>query len=82
MCTHRILQTNTTPIQNSTRSTICNNREGPKAGHVKKCVEMGQEIIGELIEFNLTSYLRTKFDQAKRAAQKLEYVDYELSLRN
>lgn len=48
---------------------------------VKKCSEAAGEIIGELIEFNLTSYLRTKFDQAKQAAQKLEYVVYELSLK-
>jgi len=47
----------------------------------KKCSEIGQEIIGELIEFNLTSYLRTKFDQAKQAVQKLEQVVYEVSLR-
>lgn len=47
----------------------------------KKCAEMAQEIIGELIEFNLTSYLRTKFDQAKQAVQKLEQVVYEVSLR-
>ena len=31
---------------------------------------MAQEIIGELIEFNLTSYLRTKLDQAKQAIYK------------
>ncbi len=48
---------------------------------VKKCSAMAEEIIGELIEFNLTSYLRTKFDQAKQANQKLEYVVYELSLK-
>lgn len=48
---------------------------------VKKCSEMASEIIGELIQFNLTSYLRTKFDQAKQAAQKLEQVVYEVSLR-
>ncbi|MFH1286836.1 MAG: hypothetical protein ABII02_03740 [Candidatus Magasanikbacteria bacterium] len=48
---------------------------------VKKCAEMAKEIVGELIEFNLTSYLRTKFDQAKRAVQKIEYIQYELSLR-
>ena len=48
---------------------------------VKKCAEMAQEIIGELIEFNLTSYLRTKFDQAKQAVRKLEEVVYEVSLR-
>ncbi len=47
----------------------------------KKCAITAEEIIGELIEFNLTSYLRTKFDQAKQATQKLESVVYELSLR-
>jgi len=47
----------------------------------KKCAEMAREIIGELIEFNLTSYLRTKFDQAKQAVQKLEQVVYEVSIR-
>lgn len=48
---------------------------------VKKCAEMAQEIIGELIEFDLTSYLRTKFDQAKQAVRKLEEIVYEVSLR-
>lgn len=47
-----------------------------------ECSEASKEIIGELIEFNLTSYLRTKFDQAKQAVHKLEIVVYELSLRN
>ena len=42
---------------------------------------MAQEIIGELIEFNLTSYLRNKFDQAKGAVRKIEHVVYEVSLR-
>lgn len=48
---------------------------------VKQCALMGEEIIGSLIEFNLTKYLRNKFDQAKQAANKLEYVVYEVSLR-
>ncbi|MFA4831344.1 MAG: hypothetical protein WC862_01640 [Patescibacteria group bacterium] len=48
---------------------------------VKKCADMAEEIVGELIEFNLTSYLRTKFDQAKGAVQKMEKVVYELSLK-
>ncbi|OGH81709.1 MAG: hypothetical protein A3F93_03095 [Candidatus Magasanikbacteria bacterium RIFCSPLOWO2_12_FULL_34_7] len=47
---------------------------------VKKCSKMASDIIGELIEFDLTSYLRTKFDQAKQANQKLEHVVYEVSL--
>ena len=49
---------------------------------VRKCAEMGQNIIGELIEFNLTSYLRTKFDQAKSAVNKLEHIVYESSLKD
>ena len=49
---------------------------------VKKCATAAQEIIGELIEFNLTSYLRTKSDQAKGAVNKLENVVYEVSLRD
>ena len=48
---------------------------------VKRCAQMSNDIVGELIEFNLTSYLRTKFDQAKQANQKLEQVVYELSLK-
>jgi len=48
---------------------------------VKECAKMAEEIVGELIEFNLTSYLRTKFDQAKSAVHKLEEVVYEVSLR-
>ncbi len=49
---------------------------------VKTCAEMAEEIIGELIECNLTSYLRNKFDQAKTAVHKIEHVVYELSLRD
>ena len=48
---------------------------------VKKCATMAQEITGELIEFNLTKYLRNKFDQAKNAVQKIEKIIYDLSLR-
>lgn len=48
---------------------------------VDDCAAAAEEIIGSLIEFNLTSYLRTKFDQAKQAGQKLEQVVYEVSLR-
>lgn len=48
---------------------------------VKRCAQVAEDIIGELIEFNLTSYLRNKFDQAKSAVQKIEQVVYEVSLR-
>ena len=49
---------------------------------VEQCTILAQDIIGELIECNLTSYLRTKFDQAKKAVQKLEIIQYELALRD
>jgi translin len=48
---------------------------------VAMCAEASAEIVGELIEFDLTKYLRNKFDQAKGAVRKMEYVVYELSLR-
>jgi translin len=47
---------------------------------VKKCARASDDIIGELIEFNLTSYLRNKFDQAKQANHRLEKVVYDVSL--
>ena len=48
----------------------------------KKCYGYAQEIIGELIDMDLTGYNRNKFDQAKGALQKLEQVVYEISLRS
>lgn len=48
---------------------------------VKRGQETVDEIMGQLIEFNLTGYLRTKYDQAKQARRKLEQVVYEVSLR-
>ena len=48
---------------------------------VKECQEMAQEIIGELVDMDLTGYNRQKFDQAKQALHKLEQVVYEVSLR-
>jgi predicted translin family RNA/ssDNA-binding protein len=47
----------------------------------QKCNDMAKEIVGELIEFHFTKYLRTKYDQAKQALRKLEIVVYELSLK-
>lgn len=49
---------------------------------VQDCATAATLILNELVEFNLTSYLRTKFDQAKQAMHRLEQVVYETSLRN
>ena len=51
-------------------------------GEVKRCREAADEIIGELVDMNLTGYNRQKFDQAKQALHKLEQVLYEVSLRS
>jgi len=48
---------------------------------VHKIKELVTDIMGELIEFNLTSYLRTKHDQAKTNLRKLEQMIYEITLR-
>lgn len=47
----------------------------------KECAQAATEILNELVEFNLTSYLRTKFDQAKQAMHRLEQIIYEISLQ-
>lgn len=38
-------------------------------------------VITDLLDFDLTGYLRTKFDQAKRNLRQLEQMQYELSIR-
>lgn len=47
---------------------------------VKKCHALAQDIIGELVDMDLTGYNRQKFDQAKQALHKLEQVAYEVSM--
>jgi len=45
---------------------------------VKKIID---EVMSELVDFDMTSYLRTKYDQAKNNLRKIEQINYELSLR-
>ncbi len=52
-----------------------------KYDEVRRCRDAADEIIGELVDMNLTGYNRQKFDQAKTALHKLEQVLYEVSLR-
>jgi len=52
-----------------------------KFDSVKKCYDAAEEIIGELVDMDLTGYNRNKFDQAKQALHKIEQVVYEVSLR-
>jgi predicted translin family RNA/ssDNA-binding protein len=40
-----------------------------------------REVIGELLKFNLTSYLRTKYDQAKHNLRRVEEILYDVKMR-
>ncbi|MBN1384242.1 MAG: hypothetical protein JW983_05090 [Elusimicrobia bacterium] len=44
---------------------------------VTKMKKIINEIMAELIEFDMTGYLRTKYDQAKNNLRKIEQIDYD-----
>lgn len=48
---------------------------------VEKIKDTITDIMAELVEFNLTSYLRTKYDQAKGNLRRIEQMVYEIKLR-
>lgn len=53
-----------------------------KFDEVKRCFKYAEEIIGELMDMDLTGYNRQKYDQAKQALHKIEQVVYEVSLKS
>lgn len=48
---------------------------------VQKIHDTLNEIMSELVEFDMTGYLRTKYDQARGNLRKIEQVNYEVKLR-
>ncbi len=48
---------------------------------VKKIKEIINDTMAELVEFDMTGYLRTKYDQAKGHLRKIEQINYEVNLR-
>ncbi len=48
---------------------------------VEKIKQAIGDIMAELVEFDLTGYLRTKYDQAKSNLKKIEQIDYEIKIR-
>ncbi|MBI4812598.1 hypothetical protein HY798_04165 [Candidatus Falkowbacteria bacterium] len=55
------------------------------AGKIKEVEKINKavgDIIAELVEFDMTGYLRTKYDQAKNNLRKMEQIMYEIKLRN
>lgn len=54
------------------------------AGHfeqVEKTKKLANDIMDQLIDFDMTGYLRTKYDQARGHLRKLEQMAYEIKLR-
>lgn len=52
-----------------------------KIKEVEKIKKAINEIMAELVEFDMTGYLRTKYDQAKNSLRKIEHIDYEIKIR-
>ncbi len=48
---------------------------------VEKIKEIMNDIMAELVEFDMTGYLRTKYDQAKGHLRKIEQINYEVKIR-
>ncbi|MDD5341057.1 MAG: hypothetical protein PHC97_01315 [Patescibacteria group bacterium] len=48
---------------------------------VEKCQQVIDEVIHELIQFNLIGSLRPKYDQAKNNLRKIEEIMYDLEIK-
>ena len=64
-------------IRRATNEVARGNRE--EVEHVKKIIN---DIMAELIKFNMSGYLRTKYDQARGNLRKIEQMDYDLKIRS
>ena len=53
-----------------------------KFEEVERCHISAEEIIGELVDMDLTGYNRQKFDQAKQSLHRLEQIVYEVSMKS
>lgn len=52
-----------------------------KFNEVAKIKTSADDIMAQLIDFDLTGYLRTKYDQARGHLRKLEQMSYEIKLK-
>jgi predicted translin family RNA/ssDNA-binding protein len=62
------------------RKAVLRVTEG-KAEEAGKLGDALREIMTELIKFDLTSYLRTKYDQAKNNLRRMEEILYDINIR-
>jgi len=59
-----------------------NQAAAGKFSAVAKIKKNAEDIMAQLIDFDMTGYLRTKYDQARGHLRKLEQMAYEIKLRN
>lgn len=52
-----------------------------KFNDVAKIKKSADDIMAQLIDFDMTGYLRTKYDQARGHLRKLEQMAYEIKIR-
>jgi len=53
-----------------------------KFSTVGKIKKIAEDIMTQLIDFDMTGYLRTKYDQSRGHLRKLEQMTYEIKLRS
>ena len=58
-----------------------NQAAAGKTKEVEKIKAIINDIMTELVEFDMTGYLRTKYDQAKGNLRKIEQINYEIKIR-
>jgi len=58
-----------------------NQAAAGKFSEVKRVKALMNEIMGELLDFDMTGYLRTKYDQARGNLRRIEQMDYEIEVR-
>ena len=59
-----------------------NQAAAGKFSAVAKAKNQAEIVMEELADFDMTGYLRTKYDQARGHLRKLEQMSYEIKLRN
>jgi len=58
-----------------------NEASSGKLEKVEEIKNIINDIMAELVKFDMTGYLRTKYDQAKTNLKKIEQINYEIKIR-
>ena len=64
-----------------TRKAVQRATQG-RTKDVEQLAETVRQVVEQLIKFDLTGYLRTKYDQAKQNLRRVEEVLYDITLSN